>query len=101
MYSETEIRAQQAEDFAISLQEEIVNKDQKIIKLEKIVSIFCSLFVGDFNLYFSQIEDLKGLQVSESLEEIPEVSVYQSESTTAAQSSSLDVSYSAIFILYF
>jgi len=69
---ETEIRAQQAEDFAISLQEEIVNKDQKIIKLEKI------------------IEDLKGLQVSESLEEIPEVSVYQSESTTAAQSSSLD-----------
>jgi len=34
---DTEIRAQQAEDFVISLQEQVVNRDQKIIELEKIV----------------------------------------------------------------
>jgi len=49
---DTEIRAQQAEDFVISLQEQVVNRDQKIIELEKIVcfSLF-KTFVCDFDFF--------------------------------------------------
>merc|ERR1712200_97052 len=62
---DTEIRAQQAEDFAISLQEQVVNKDQKIIELEKIIN------------------DLKGLETSEESLEVVAESVVRSGSTTA------------------
>jgi len=64
---DTEVRAQQAEELVISLQEQVIDKNQKITELEKIIN------------------DLKGREASEhSLEPVAE-SVVKGGSTTLTE----------------